>query len=157
MLIQLVKNLVSIALWIPALLFRLVLIVVGLFVVPFTDPETHPIYGNREDPVPRSWFMPGKPEWLRDYCWRALRNPTNNLRYMIEEPEVDAWYGDPDPDAATRKYDRKSAWRFSRAKLFSEFWYQRKCRDGEFFEFRFGWKFSNVPGFGMTYQLRKGM
>lgn len=150
-------NIISVLLWIPALLFRLALIIVGLFVVPFTDSEHNPIWGNREDPVPRKWFMPNRPEWLRDYCWRALRNPANNLRFVIEEPNIEVLYGDANPDSATRKYGQQSAWRFARAKVFSEYWYQRRCRDGEFFEFRFGWKFSpGVPGFGMTHQLRKG-
>jgi len=160
-------NLLSILLWLPALAVKLALAAIGLVVVPFTHPYKNPLYGNREHPRPPSWFMPeyergplgGFDMRLRDYVWRAIRNPVNNLRYFFEEP---SWqfaycYGDINPDHAVRSLEFDAAWRFMRDGLYSEFWYLRYSeRFDRYFEFRIGWKFSGVPGFAPTIQLRFG-
>jgi len=147
-------TILSILLWAPAIAIKILLALLGLVVVPFTDSD-NPIYGNNEHPTPPKWYRPGQPEWWRDYVWRAIRNPVNNLRYYFDEPEPEVIKGHPNPDNAVRKEGRKSAHRFTRASLYSEYWYLRKTGD-RFLEFRVGWKFSGVPGFAPTIQLRYG-
>lgn len=169
---KLLKDILSVLLWVPAGAIRAVFWIIGWFAVPFINREKNPIWGNQEDPVARKWYLPGKPDWLRNYLWHAWRNPTNNLRYhLFDEPKkYDVLYGHTDPDQATRKEGLVSVHRFVRAGLFSEYWYQRKVKvsnwpnflqrftgvNDEFFEFRIGWKFSSVPGFMITVQARMG-
>ena len=156
-----ILNALSVLFWIPTLLVRLVLIVIGFVAVPITS-RRHPIWGNNEHPFPPTWFMKGKRPGWRDYVWRAWRNPANNVRYLLTEPLYPNVYG-PDkmtPDHVTRVQRKRSSWQFVRSGLFSEFWYQRRIdRPGklpQFFEFRIGWKFGGIEGFGPTLQLRKG-
>lgn len=139
---------------IPLLAIRFLLALIGLVVVPFTDRLTNPIYGNREDPCPRIWFRPDDPFWLRDYMWRAIRNPTNNLRYLFEAPPYD-YKGTYNCDHAVRQDGELSAWRLVHEGIYVEYWYLRRLKDGGLFEFRVGWKFSGVPGFAPTIQLRR--
>jgi hypothetical protein len=150
-------NPLALPLWVGLALAKLALAIVGVVAVPFTAP-THPLWGNKTDPVPPKWYRPGQPEWLRDYVWRAWRNPVNNLRYLIDEPDWAHITGDINPDLSVREFEFKVAWRYltSESGLFFEYWYLRRCDDGEFFEFRIGWKFGVTPGFGPTLQLRKG-
>ena len=144
----------SIVLWIPALAVKLLLALVGVVIVPFTKPD-NPIYGNNEHPTAPDWYREGQPEWWRDYVWRALRNPVNNIRYLIDEPDVAKG---PNPDEVVRN-GTKSASRWLRSGLFSEYWYMRRINWAirgtwyKYFEFRIGWKFSGVPGFAPTIQL----
>lgn len=146
------KNILSVMLWVPALAAKFLLAAVGLVVVPFTDSKTNTVYGNREDPFPPHWYRPGQPERWRDYAWRALRNPVNNLRYLIREP---VWLdvATDNPDTVVRTMKRISHYRWTRSDLFSEFWYLRRVGFNKYFEFRIGWKFSGVPGFAPTFQL----
>lgn len=146
-----IKGLITIILWIPALAIKLLLALIGLVAVPLTKPS-NPIWGNNEHPVPPHWFMPEKKEKLRDYVWRAIRNPVNNVRYLFEQPEPSIVSGVMDPDDAVRSGTVKSAARWIRSGVYSEYWYLRRKGD-KFFEFRIGWKFSDVPGFAPTLQL----
>ena len=147
-------NLLSVILWIPAITLKIMLAIIGLVVVPFTKPD-NVIYGNNEHPTPPKWFRPEWSEWARDYWWRAIRNPVNNLRYFMDEPPIDELHGVQNCDVAVRTDGQTSAWRFVRGGKYSEFWYVKRVGD-EFFEFRIGWKFSGVPGFGPTIQFRLG-
>lgn len=150
-----ILNVVSVLLWIPAMLARVVFILLGLVAVPFTGPE-HRIWGNYEDPTARSWYRPNAPEWFRNYMWRAVRNPANNLRYRFKQPAFyDSVAGAPDVDKRVYYGGHRSAWRWTRAGLYSEFWYLRQVGDQKF-EVRIGWKFSGVPGFMITSQVRLG-
>lgn len=57
------------------------------------------VYGNPEDGVSgqqaRVWdpygtlqpYMPGVPDWWRAYCWSALRNSCDNLKYVFADPK----------------------------------------------------------------------
>jgi len=93
------RLLFGIVFWLLFSALRLVLVIIGFVVVPFTDPEDNPVWGNREDPFPRPWYRPDSK--YRDYLWRAFRNPTNNMRYWFEEPtRYDLLLGDVDVDAA---------------------------------------------------------
>lgn len=148
-------NILSVIIWGPALGTKLLFIIIGLVAVPVTS-NTHPIWGNNEDPEAPKWFKPEWPGWFRQYWWRAIRNPANNLRYLIDEPtEYDFAWGMVNPDEAVRDQGNERAYRFVRAGLYSEYWYLKRVGD-EYFEFRIGWKFSGVPGFAPTFQLRKG-
>lgn len=150
-------NILSILFWVPSLAIKLALAVTGLAVVPFTHPYKNPVWGNREHPVPPGWFMPEDADWIRDYVWRAIRNPVNNLRYLFDEPKAEIIGGDANPDVVVRKMGYESSLRYMRAGIFSEFWYLRYSeRFDRYFEFRIGWKFSGVPGFAPTIQLRFG-
>ena len=149
-----ILNFLSVLAWFPVFLIRIILIVLGLVIVPFDRKGTFPIWGNREHPQPPSWFMKGRSHFLRRFVWHALRNPANNFRYLISEPKIEKYYGHQDLD--TRAWEeRKFAWRFVRSGIFSELWliWPSDFRDWKVFEFRIGWKFSPVPGFGPTLQL----
>ena len=150
-------NTLSVILWVPAFAVKLALALVGVVIVPLTS-TTNPIWGNNEHPVAPNWYRPAEPEWWRDYVWRAWRNPVNNLRYIIDEPVPDTVTGMIDPESFVRANLHKGvrASRFIRSGLYSEYWYLRATKDREVFEFRAGWKFSGVPGFAPTLQLRKG-
>lgn len=57
------------------------------------------VYGNPEDGVSGQqalvWtsdgkqvpYMPGAPAWWRAYCWSALRNSCDNLKYVFADPK----------------------------------------------------------------------
>lgn len=57
------------------------------------------VYNNPEDGVSgqqaRVWdqygtlqpYMPGVPDWWRAYCWSALRNSCDNLKYVFADPK----------------------------------------------------------------------
>ena len=144
-------GLLSVLLWLPALAIKFLLFLVGLVVVPFTDAD-NPVYGNNENPWPPAWYRKGQPLWWRDYLWRAWRNPVNNVRYFFTEPSADIVRGVLSPDEVVRKGLSVSAWRWTRASLYSEYWYLREF-NYKYYEFRIGWKFSGVPGFAPTLQL----
>lgn len=149
-------NVLSVLLWIPAWLVRLAFILVGLVVVPFTNRETS-IWGNYEDPEPPHWFKPYSSEFVRDYLWRAIRNPANNLRFLIKQPaffDSTAGRDNPHYDIYTTGLHLTS-WRWTRSGLFSEFWYMKEVGE-KVIEVRLGWKFSPVPGFMITAQVRYG-
>lgn len=134
-------------------LLKLVLAIIGLVAVPFTHPFLNPIWGNREDPEAPAWYRPGQPNKKRDYYWRALRNPVNNMRYWFVQPPLMKAY--LNPDVVVRAGVRPAWSRYIRTGRYFEYWYLREYR-GKYFEFRIGWKFSGVPGFGPTLQLRYG-
>ncbi len=94
-----------------------------------------------------------------NYLWLAYRNPANSVRFwktLLAREERD-WmtYGVMEPELSVRAGSIKTASRFSRNGLFSEYWRVWKSGD-EIAEFRIGWKRSPVPGFGPTLQLRRG-
>jgi hypothetical protein len=147
----------AILFWVPTFIVRGILFACGLIVVPFTD-AANPVWGNYEDPVPPPWFWPRRGDRFRDYGWRALRNPVNNVRYLFEQPKhLDLW-GDPNPEETVRTAKARSASRWIVAGVFGEFWYVWRTKNPErpIGELRIGWKFSPVPGFGPTLQFRRG-
>lgn len=146
---------VCVLLWVPAFLIRLVLILLGFVMVPITS-RRHFIWGNNEHPHAPDWHMPGKPDWWRDYVWRAWRNPANNVRFWFTEPEDKNVSGFAEPEVAVRNSGFRSAYRWAWCFPFAEYWRIWATKKGEIAEFRIGWKFSGVPGFGFTTQLRRG-
>lgn len=132
---------------------RLALALVGFFVVPFINKQTNPIWGNNLEPEAPSWYLPDKPDWLSTYLWLAFRNPTNNLRFILDEPPKPLYSGVWDVDNYVRGKKWKSATRLVGG-LTPEFWYLRRLDDG-YFELRVGWKHGSTPGFAPTIQVRK--
>lgn len=89
-----------------------------------------------------------------DLYWEmAIRNPTAGLAKLFEQPILEPR---PNPDTLVRTGVQKSASRFLRDGLFSEYWYLRKVGK-KYFEFRIGWKFADgTPGFTPTISIRLG-
>lgn len=133
------------------LLVKLPASILGLVLVPFTDAQRNPVWGNREQPESPSWHMDWAPDWLANYVWRAIRNPANNLRFWIDEPNLH--FTLPNPDEIVRTQGKRSATRYVDGWL-PEYWHLRRLKSGKLFEFRVGWKYSGVPGFAPTIQLR---
>lgn len=146
------RLLVAVPIWSIAFVLRIVLILVGFVAVPLAGPR-HPIWGNNEDPKAPSWFMEGDADWWRNYVWRAWRNPTNNVRFWLEEPEIWTTFGEDNPEYLVRNGHMKRASRLSISGIFFEYWIMWRRSGNKFAEFRIGWKRSPVPGFGLTAQL----
>lgn len=92
----------------------------------------------------------------RDYMWRAWRNPANNVRFWFKEPKEPNLSGHHNPEESVRAGVTPKAWRWAWSFPFAEYWRVWRTDEGEIAEFRIGWKFSGVPGFGPTLQWRKG-
>jgi hypothetical protein len=151
------KLLYTFPIWAALVPVRLALVVIGWAVVPFVDPQNNPVWGNRLEPEAPDWYHRGRPAWLADYLWLAWRNPTNNLRFLIDEPRVPPAAYDINPDTLVRSGAMPAASRWIFAGPFFEFWYLRHVkRYNRFLEVRIGWKFSGVPGFAHTLQVRFG-
>jgi len=93
-----------------------------------------------------------KERWTK-FWWFALRNPTRGFARMFKQPILEPR---PNPDDLVYTKGHKSASRWLRHGIFSEFWYLRAVGKNKF-EFRVGWKFADgTPGFGPTISLRLG-
>lgn len=136
----------------------LTLDVIGLFVTPFINAETNPVWGNREDPLPPHWYRRGQPRWWRYYAWHALRNRSANARYLFTEPPQSEWdvRGWWHPEQAVRERRAWDAWRLVRVGWRTEVWRVWRTKSGRIAEIRLGWKYSGVPGFFVTHQFRVG-
>lgn len=92
---------------------------------------------------------------FRCFWWMAIRNPTLGLAGVFRQPVPEV---KPNPDNIVRDPNGPvSASRFMHHGWYAEFWYLRRIKSDEFFEFRIGWKF--VDGndeFFPTFQLRRG-
>ena len=89
----------------------------------------------------------------RKFWWFAIRNPTRGFAAAFTQPIDEPR---PNPDDLVYGKVQKSATRFLRHELFSEFWYLRAVGDKKF-EFRIGWKFADgTPGFSPVIQFRYG-
>ena len=153
---------------IPITLFFLilkyiVLMPLGWIIVPVISRKDS-TYGNNEHPRAPIWFMTNKPEILRDYVWRAWRNPVNNMRYwrIFREPAWEdfdkAQESVRDPEVEVRQNGARSEMRFIWTWLWCEYWrvWRTEDEDRPIAEFRIGMKYGTVPGFGPTAQWRKG-
>ncbi len=154
--------------WIPFLILKFVLALIGLFTVaawcweyPMLWPKWMWLWNNEEDMallVP-SWFKPDKPRWLRVWLYYAIRNPVNNLRYLFKDTNSFLQWGysgvleskdmvELGVGEASRW--RQSGWKFSYRKL-------SILNSEKYREFFIGWKIGmGVPGCGFTLQFRKG-
>lgn len=160
--------------WIPVILIKLLLAIVGLLAVLIglafgKQSESWPkllwIWGNNEE---------GYPEWAKKqdigaWHWYAIRNPVNNMRYIFEdraahisgnwtEPQMEA------QDLIDRRMRR--AYRWSYNGLFAGYrkiwltkpYYNDNHLQQEYSEMWIGWKIgSTVPGMGFTMQYRRNV
>lgn len=146
--------LAAILVWVAAGLLNVVLIVIGVFADPFVrDHANHPIWGNRPTGLAPTWYRTGQPDWWRDYAWRALRNPANNVQYWLNCPRVDT-EGMTDPDHNIYELGIPGH-RFILDRVYFEFWYARPV--GKlYFECRMGWKYGTNQEPSPTWQFRIG-
>lgn len=147
------QNVIGWLIWLVLVAAQAPAYVLGWLVVPFTNRG--PYNGDR-DPMP-SWYREGQPEWLRDYVWRAWRNPLPGWKYLVDEPVgfMDEGYGSNNPDIVVYSGLKKSSWWYIRSGIFVEYWYLRAVGSKKF-EFRIGWKFGTEPGFAPSFSLRLG-
>jgi hypothetical protein len=144
-------NILSILLWVPALLLRLVLIVLGLVMVAVSL-----LINDEVTPKALRWFgrVEEIPGWWKgsSYWWMAIRNPTGGVRF--EQPTAEKL---PNPDRIVFNGQQRSATRWMRHGLKSEWWFLTRVNDETYFEFRIGWKYSGkLVKFSPTMQVRLG-
>ena len=147
-------NILSILLWFPVMVLRWALILIGLIAVPLS------LAGDGRWRTPKMWRLWADAEALPQFqgergklFWEmAIRNPTMGLRKLLVQPILE-----PRPNPDDLVYGgQKSATRWLRHGLYSEFWYLRAVGKKKF-EFRIGWKFADgTPGFTPTAQMRLG-
>ena len=147
---------IGLPIWILAFVLRFVLMVVGVFLVPFTlladgarnTPRLYRWLGNSAN-VPASH---NKNRWTK-YVWMAWRNPLEGLDGTLTQPIPEER---PNPDDIVRNiavYGLLSRHRWMSHGIFWEYWYLRKV-GGRYFEFRIGWKFvDGNADFVPTFQL----
>ena len=139
------KLLIGIVGWALVFSIRLVLMVLGWFLVPLS------LLGDGAERTPRMWRIwannPNLPaaystsRWKR-YVWWAWRNPTPGWIGLWEQP-IPEVRPNPDQIVRTPSYRKESASRFMQHGLYWEYWYLRSISWGKYkwFEFRIGWKF----------------
>lgn len=99
-----------------------------------------------------SLICTSKIRWLK-FWWFAVRNPTHGFAAMFKQPIKEPR---PNPDDLVYTQAKKSAHRWLRHGIFSEYWYLRSVGKKKF-EFRIGWKFADgTPGFTPTSSIRVG-
>lgn len=151
-----VRKVLFVLSWIPFLLIKLVLALLGLVVVPIAlwrkaDMTKLPVWGNREGVLS---FWKGS-----DFWWYAIRNPVNNLRFCFQDPEEfyseTNWSMDSMEAAEMQEAGQAMAyyWRWSGWKsCYRRVWLNDNLHYSEIW---FGWKIgSSVPGLGFTSQVR---
>jgi len=151
----------SILLWFPAIAVRLSLVALGLPAVflgliadgAYQTPKMWRLWGSSDD-IPDWWKdEKGTSRWAK-WWWMAIRNPTQGFNKLIKQPILEPR---PNPDDLVYSGKQKSAYRWLRHGLFSEYWYLRSIKAERKFEFRIGWKFADgTPGFVPTIQIRYG-
>lgn len=164
------KKLLYILSWIPFILLKLVLAILGLVAVPLalqfkTWPKLFWVWSNDEEGCPDWWL---RSAWLRGgfiskfpkFWWYAVRNPVNNFRYIFKDiknpkTETDWDFGIPMESKELLLSGKDSAyrWTFSGWKAgYRKIWI---TKDEKYSEIWFGWKLgSSVPGLGFTTQVR---
>ena len=162
------KKYLHVASWVPLLLLRLGIVLLGLVAVPIALsckqwPRVLWVWGNAEEEVPVWWLKKSKGHWFTkmfpNFYWYAIRNPSNNLRYLFKDREAQIetnWHYDEPMEARNmRNHNVAMAYRWAWSGPFAGFrqvWIKSETEYGEMW---FGWKVgSNVPGLGFTSQLR---
>lgn len=151
------KTFMGILFFVPLLVLRLVLIMLGLVAVPIS------MLGDGKYRTPWMWKLWANAvatpaayttsTWKKIWWW-AVRNPTTGLTSLLKQPIPEV---QPNPDRTVRgNTGGQSDYRWMQSGIFWEFWYLRRVGD-KYFEFRIGWKF--VDGneeFFPTIQCRLG-
>ena len=123
------RILLSIVLWIPAIVLKVMLVLIGVFIVHLT-PSNRGLYRAG----------PGRPT---TYWERAIRNPVGGFDYLLPHPDTSKTYGyvlmEP------HKMANSFVWRFKVAGVLSSVrlvWKYSKTRYGECY---LGWKIDSAP------------
>lgn len=177
------RKLLYILSWLPMLLIKLGLFVVGLVLIPLgfltqrmtlvaVDehhwPELLWLWGNDEDGLGPDWWLKKaatKGWFIRTfprYWWLAFRNTTNNMRYLFKDyplstchVETDWSLNNPMEAAWLKKAGKQSAYRWVWKKWKAGYRRVWLNDDARYSELWIGWKIgSDVPGCGFTLQPR---
>jgi len=177
------RKLAYILSWIPYMLVKFVLSLIGLVVLSIVIPlfgkqsldwpRLFWVWGNDEEEYPDWWKKAAKKEnWFikRFPCWwwYAMRNPVNNTRYWFKEREA-AYSGNwATHDMEAQDLYRagiREAHRWAYNGWFAGYRWVRIDRapgliyaedPGQYSEWWIGWKVgSKVPGLGFTFQRAK--
>jgi len=158
--------------WIIPLTIKFVLAVIGLLTVWIalqfdTWPRLLWIWGNDEG-IPKEWAN-------RQWHWLAIRNPVNNMRYLLKDHDARRLIKYSDGSATTGKGNLEPKFLVAAKVVWASRWswwgpfagYRRVWLGPEYVDLgdgvRFktyseiwiGWKIgSGVPGLGFTFQLR---
>jgi hypothetical protein len=165
-----IMKLLFILSWIPLLLLKLVLALLGLVVIPLAlwfkmDMVSLPVWGNREEGCPDWWLRMAKDKsWFvrtfPTFFWFAVRNPVNNMRYILEDTDdyhmETNWHVDRHMEPAELQQENQKmafAWRWTGWKSgYRRVWLNSNTTYSEiWFGFKLG---SSVPGLGFTSQVR---
>lgn len=176
------KKLLYILSWIPMLVIRIGLMILGLVAVPialmFDEaklwhwPKLLWLWGNDEEGCPMWWYQIARIKGgfiarFPRFWWYAVRNPVNNFRFIFKDREAHIlgnWH-----TASMEAHDLidagvRVAYRWAYNGPFAG--YRRVWITilpeagfesvGEYSEFWIGWKVgSKVPGMGFTLQYRR--
>jgi len=173
------KKLLYILSWIPVILLKIFLILLGLIAVPFAligRTQKHFkhhgryfakmwwLWDNKEEGCPEWWLKiaPDKnfiakafPRWW----WFAIRNPVNGFRYIFEDRDpkyITNWNMDRPMEAMELiESAQNMAYRWAYNGAFAGYRRVWLTKPGKYSEVWFGWKIgSTVPGMGFTSQIR---
>ena len=168
--------------WIPIGIIKLMLAIIGLFVVPLALVGGHSravkadkddftyfssawwLWDNKEEGLPdwwmnkasrnASWIIRTFPRWW----WFAVRNPVNGFRWIFKEPKevtVEGYGGEMEAMYLVRD-NLVVATRWSFGGPFAGYRKVWLTDAGKYSEIWFGWKVgSTVPGMGFTMQWRR--
>ena len=144
----------GILLWLPAMLLRFALMLVGLVGVAFS------LVADGAKRTPGIWRWCANVEAVpaayttsrwKKYYWMAIRNPLEGLDRLLKQPIPEIH---PNPDTLVRSHKQTKATRFMRHGIFWEYWSLSAMKNGKFWEFRIGWKFvDGNEDFVPTFQL----
>jgi hypothetical protein len=162
--------------WIPFIVIKLVLSLLGLFIVPVSLwyfnshnrwPKVFWLWYNDQEGCPDWWFKyadrkGGLIAKIPEFWWFAIRNPVNNFRYLFHDypKEVLGWETNWDSEGVMEALQMLAA---GQAMAYRWVWYGWKAgyrrvwlnSSGRYSEIWFGWKLgSDVPGLGFTWQIR---
>lgn len=168
---SLIKKILYILSWIPAFIFSVVALILGLIAVPIALlfsrwPKILWLWGNDEEGCPMWWDIIASAgtegriaQRFPCFWWYAIRNPVNNARYIFKDREANIsgnWVQSSmeAQDMIDHYRDDVHQWRWSGP--FAGYRRVWLTEAGKYSEFWIGWKVgSTVPGMGFTLQYRR--
>lgn len=120
------------------------------------------IWGNEEDGVLAGHqYKDYKDDDWQVWYWSAVRNPTNNLRFIPilscrVDPNLIDWVGSLPESASPKAYDMKTAlWYYCWQGLYTNFYWQFYLKD-DLYRFWIGWKLYPADILGVTEYRKYG-
>ena len=147
----------SCVLWIPVAILKIVLALIGLFVVPICLRLGEPTHLWQKGAVPDWWLTMSQnrnviAQRFPRFWWWAIRNPVSGFGSLISPRGTYRQWGSITEPHQT---DLKWQWRFRLSGLLSSFrcvWKYSKTRYGELY---LGWKLGST-NWNFAMQLRRG-